>query len=549
MSSEMFGINPTNIKEIDEKIYGLRKREQEYYKHGMSGRDITTSAIDWLHLLGTKDSGGVFANEKQAFDFAEALSSIAKMNGLSQQEYETVRYQGMQILSKGYADILDVKPLLNSAPGFVRDLLQQTGMSRKEFLESGRTHSFTADKFINALMNVKDYYEVLADRASSRTAESQKEAADNIIGAASVWDEQYKKAKAESNTEVANAIIQAGITDHIKESWYKMWSDANDAQDGINQKVQFEKELTSTIWLFINDIYTAVVVIKNIFDIIADIVIFIGKEIYAVLRGAFDMIVNGFASLTAWIYRKVAEIPGFDKEQYLAMAEDMDPNSETNKKKRMYEAAAEKMADQIIKADLEGGREKLSKDFPELFNDETQVGENVRIERVPGQKEITVVYANADPNYMAFHWRPEDIGRGWKEIDPNGPGSAMASKRIIDDWSKARDVEIRTPIMESQFNEEKLARIVYTGLNANNEISKAADRTALIANLQKELEAGGISIDDDIAKKYKLLGSNSDAYEWQNIALSRPGQYYREFQEDLRQDADDIRSALAQREK
>lgn len=541
MSSEMFGINPTNIKEIDEKIYGLRGMEQEYYKHGMSGRDITNSAIDWIHLLGTKEIGGVFANEQQAFDFSAALSAIAKMNGLSDQEYETVRYQGMQILSKGYADILDVKPLLNSAPGFVRDLLQQTGMSRKEFLESGRTHAFTSDKFINALMNVKDYYEVLSDRASSRTAESQKEAADNIIGAAAVWDEMYNKVKAESNTAVANAVIQGGIADHIKESWYKMWSDTNDAQDGINQKVQFEKTLTYYIWLGINDIYTTWLVIKNLIDMVADTVIFIGKEIYAVWRGFFDMLLNGLSSVVGWFYRTIAGMPGFDKEKYLAMAEEVDPNSERNLKARAYDAASEKMADAIIKADLEGGREKLNNDFPELFSDKIKVGEDISYEIIP-QKEITVIEKSADP-YMTG-WSPEDMLRGYKMVEPGGPNSAMKSKRTVENWPE----KVVTPIYESQFNPDKLRRIVYTGLNANEEVSRAADRTALVENLKRELESGNIELSDDTIKKFGLLGGVQD-YSWQNIALSRPGQYLNEFKQDLEQDMDDIKNGLAQREK
>ena len=127
MSNEMFGIaNPRDIKAIDKDVYSYREYERQAYTRGLSGRDISTSAIEWLHLLGTKDNGGTFKNRQEAFDFSEALSAIAKMNGLSDSEYETVRYQGMQIMSKGYADILDIKPLLNSAPGFIRDLLQQT---------------------------------------------------------------------------------------------------------------------------------------------------------------------------------------------------------------------------------------------------------------------------------------------------------------------------------------------------------------------------------------------------------------------------------------
>lgn len=544
MSSEMFGVDPRNVEGIDKKIYGLRTMEQEYYKHGMAGRDITTSAIDWLHLLGTKDSGGVFKDEKQAFDFSAALSAISKMNGLSAQEYETVRYQGMQILSKGYADILDVKPLLNSAPGFVRDLLQQTGMSRKELLESGRTKSFTSDKFIDALMGVKDYYEVLSDRASSRTAAQQEEASKNIIGAAAVWDEQYNKAKAESNTMVTNAVIQGGLAGHIRESWYKMWSDTNDAQDGINQKVQFEKELTYGIWTFLNDAYTVFVVIKNIFDLIVDAVMFIGKEIYAVIRGAYDAIVNGLSSLVAFILRGVAKIPGVDSENLNLMANAYDPNSERNLKERAYQDAAERMADAIIKNDLAGGRERIAKELPEIFNEKYVSGEKVSYETVPGKLTVTTV-----PLDVAKNPSVNDAIRGYKIIEQNDPNytSGVKVERTIDDWTNTTKKEVRTPIYESKLNEDKLARIVYSGLNSDDKTSKAADRSAMIANIKKELESGGIKLNDDVVEKFGLRGDES-AYSWQNIALSRPGQYLKEFGEDVKQDIDDIDNVMKKRE-
>lgn len=544
MSSEMFGVDPRNVEGIDKKIYGLRNMEQEYYKHGMAGRDITTSAIDWLHLLGTKDSGGVFKDEKQAFDFSAALSAISKMNGLSNQEYETVRYQGMQILSKGYADILDIKPLLNSAPGFVRDLLQQTGMSRKELLESGRTKTFTSDKFIGALMNVKDYYEVLSDRASSRTTAQQEEASKNIIGAAAVWDEQYEKAKAESNTMVTNAVVQGELADHIKESWYKMWSDTNDAQDGIYKKVQFEKKVTYAIWLFINDVYTAMVAIKNIFDIIVDTVMFIGKEIYAVIRGAYDAIVNVLSSLVAFILRGVAKIPGVDSENLNIMANAYDPNSERNLKERAYNDAAERIADAIIKNDLKGGRERVASELPEIFNDERITGEKVSYETVPGKLTVTTVPWSAFKGSTA-----EDVRRGYVVIDDDDPTypAAIKEKRIIDDWTNTRKREIRTPIYESKLNEDRLKRIVYSGLNSDDKTSKAADRSSMISNIKRELESGGIKLNEDTAKKFGLRGSES-AYSWQNITFSRPGQYLAEFGEDVRQDVDDMKNVLAKRE-
>lgn len=366
MSSEMFGIDPRDVSAIDKKIYGLRAGEQAMYKHGLAGRDITTSAIDWLHLLGTKESGGVFKDEQQAFDFSKALSAIAKMNGLTDQEYETVRYQGMQILSKGYADILDVKPLLNSAPGFVRDLLAQTGMSRQQFLESGRTHEFTSDKFIEALMGVEKYYEVLSDRASSRTVESQDEAAKNIIGAAAVWDEMYTKAKAESNQRVTDAVIQGGIAEDIKKTWYQMWATSNDAQDGILNKVSLEKELTYRINLLVLDIYTLCVLIKNTFDMVFNVATTAVDAIGQTILTAFMGIGYVLNNILSGILNVAGEIPGLGKLK--EAGEYINPDSGVRRRERAGEDLSEKMVEQIYEDYNKHGAKFVESKYASILN-------------------------------------------------------------------------------------------------------------------------------------------------------------------------------------
>lgn len=351
MSSEMFGVEPTNVEEIDKKIYGLRSLEQQYYRKGMSGRDITTSAIDWLHLLGTKESGGVFKDEQQVFDFSAALSSIAKMNGLSDQEYETVRYQGMQILSKGYADILDVKPLLNSAPGFVRDLLQQTGMSRKEFLESGRTRAFTSDKFIGALMGVKDYYEVLSERMSSRTQESQKEAAENIIGAASVWDEMYNKNEAESNKIVANAIMQGSLADDINKSFYQMFTTTNDAEEGTLAKANLEKQITHEIWKMILYIYGGWVLIKNVVDFVIDGVMGAIGMIGAGFMNGIDLLTRGLMTAFGKLLYAIGELlpDSFGGNKLKEWGTALDYDDVVKKRERAEEDLIDKLTEDMYK--------------------------------------------------------------------------------------------------------------------------------------------------------------------------------------------------------
>lgn len=351
MSSEMFGVEPTNVEEIDKKIYGLRSLEQQYYRKGMSGRDITTSAIDWLHLLGTKESGGVFKDEQQVFDFSAALSAIAKMNGLSDQEYETVRYQGMQILSKGYADILDVKPLLNSAPGFVRDLLQQTGMSRQEFLESGRTRAFTSDKFIDALMGVKDYYEVLSERMSSRTQESQNEAAENIIGAASVWDEMYKKNEAESNKIVANAIMQGSLADDINKSFYQMFTTTNDAEEGTLAKANLEKQITHEIWKMIMYIYGGWVLIKNLVDFVIDGVIGVVGMMGAGFMNGIDLLTRGLMTAFGKLLYAIGDLlpDSFGGSKLKEWGTALDYDDVVKKRERAEEDLIDKLTEDMYK--------------------------------------------------------------------------------------------------------------------------------------------------------------------------------------------------------
>ena len=369
MSSEMFGVEPTNVKEIDKKIYGLRTLEQQYYRKGMAGRDITTSAIDWLHLLGTKESGGVFKDEQQVFDFSAALSAIAKMNGLSDQEYETVRYQGMQILSKGYADILDVKPLLNSAPGFVRDLLQQTGMSRQEFLESGRTRAFTSDKFIDALMGVKSYYEVLSERMSSRTQESQNEAAENIIGAASVWDEMYKKNEAESNKIVANAIMQGGLAEDINKSFYQMFTTTNDAEEGTLAKANLEKQITHEIWKMIMYIYGGWVLIKNVVDFVIDGVMWFMGSIGAGIVSILDLLTKGlttaFGKLLYAIGDLLPDSLGGSKLKEWGTA--LDANNEVERRKRAEEDLIDKLTEDMYKTYQKEGHKGVMEKYGYAF--------------------------------------------------------------------------------------------------------------------------------------------------------------------------------------
>ena len=319
--------------------------------------------------MGTKESGGVFTDEQQAFDFSPALSAIAKMNGLSDQEYETVRYQGMQILSKGYADILDVKPLLNSAPGFVRDLLQQTGMSRKEFLESGRTHAFTSDKFIDALMGVKSYYEVLSERMSSRTQESQNEAAENIIGAASVWDEMYKKNEAESNKIVANAIMQGGLAEDINKSFYQMFTTTNDAEEGTLAKANLEKQITHEIWKMIMYIYGGWVLIKNVVDFVIDGVMWFMGSIGAGIVSILDLLTRGLTTAFGKLLYAIGDLlpDSLGGSELKEWGTALDANNAVEKRSRAEEDLVDKLTEDMYKTYQKEGHKGVMEKYGYAF--------------------------------------------------------------------------------------------------------------------------------------------------------------------------------------
>lgn len=512
MSSEMFGVDPRNVEEIDRKIYGYRPIEQQYYKRGMSGRDIITSGIEWLHLLGTKDTGGTFANEQQAFDFSEALSSIAKMNGLGEREYETVRYQGMQILSKGYADILDIKPLLNSAPGFVRDLLAQTGMSRKELLESGRSRSFTADKFIGALMGVKDYYAILSERESSRTMEQQEEAAKNIIGAASVWDEHYKKAKVESNQMVTNAVTQSAIAEDIKKSWYQMWSFNNDAQDGINNKVKFEKWMTYQINGALREIYTTWLLIKNTFDMVLDGIGFVVGHIGAAILNIGDLITNAFKMALGSVLTDLGNKLHLD---YLKEAgEALDPNSKRNREARAKEELSDALVEQIY-ADQRKGQHYIDAKYSYLKDkfatEETVTGNKTfQIARTPSVMDLKLE-STKDLGY-------QNESRPW--------WGYSSARPMLDTLLYANDEDKRVGRLRDKSEMKKLVQDNYeqfvdaqgnfitatrlADLEAGMSLADAqVSMAGVTVNLADELGLSGRGTDD-----YTFAKSLSDRHKW-----------------------------------
>lgn len=547
MSSEMFNVNPEDIESIDKKIYAMREQEQQMYLHGLPGRDITTSAIDWLHLMGTKSSGGVFKDEKEAFEFSKSIAAIAKMNDLSPQEYETVRYQGMQIMSKGYADILDIKPLLNSAPGFVRDLLQQTGMTRKDLLESSRSRGFTADMFKQALLNVGDYYETLADRATSRTIESQQESAENIVGRAAIYDELYEKEKAKSNMIVANATIEASIAERIKESWYKMWSDSNDAQDGIVKKVEFEKKLTGMILKGLNGIVLGVTVVKNIFDMVFNTVRMIGEEIIAVLNLVPSMLEGAFGSLTAWLFREVATLPGTDRKYWEGLAEDIDPNSKKKLSDAYLSSRAKEINEYISKLDPNTDMKGLA---------DALISMGIGEEKIVGYEDKTII-----PKQLEQRVWDENLlggGRGgWREALPGE--NSLKRQQVWVEHPELAYTE-RVPIKQTVLPQEFYDKFFFGGGNANAETNRIADESyrynVLLENphLWAQLK-DGIWQDKEAFKDLEgqtrslsaVLGgvakSGSD-YTWSARIISSFTDPVAKWMKSMSQDADDIKTGV-----
>lgn len=150
-------------------------------KNAMRGLDTVESGIRLAHLVGVGEGGG-FKTDDEAMNFTRGLIAAAQVNGMTDAELHTLQYQGSQIASKGYAELLDIKPLMNSAPGIINDLIKFTGMSREELLKSGKTRELTWEKFKSMFVTNRAYYETLASRRDSQTIGSQFQAAKQAFG-------------------------------------------------------------------------------------------------------------------------------------------------------------------------------------------------------------------------------------------------------------------------------------------------------------------------------------------------------------------------------
>lgn len=185
VSHDMFANN--TILPFDEKAkhdyvnanYGLAHYLTN--KYAMRGLDTVESGIRLAHLVGVGEGGG-FKTDDEAMNFTRGLIAAAQVNGMTDAELQTLQYQGSQIASKGYAELLDIKPLMNSAPGIINDLIKFTGMSREELLKSGKTKALTWEKFKEMFVTNRSYYETLASRRDSQTINGQFQAAKQAFG-------------------------------------------------------------------------------------------------------------------------------------------------------------------------------------------------------------------------------------------------------------------------------------------------------------------------------------------------------------------------------
>lgn len=270
VSSEMFGVNARDIQGIDNQIYGLRNKEVQMTSQGLDGRGVVKSMIEWKHLLGTEVGGikgAAFKDDDEVYKFARGMAAITNMNGMSEMEQQSMNYQTTQIMSKGYADMQDIKPLLNSAPGFMNILKRQNNISSSEVLDMSSSRTFTADMIKNAVLELNATMSVNAASASSRTSEQQDMAAQQVLGTAAIYDEMYEKSLAESNMKVRMAEHEAGIMKQIKGGFYAIFSKTNDGVDGAENFARIVADIKVGFESVLNTIVAATRMLWNLLEI------------------------------------------------------------------------------------------------------------------------------------------------------------------------------------------------------------------------------------------------------------------------------------------
>lgn len=297
MSGRQFGIDPNNEKQKSDFMKKAYKDMRDMFHNGMNGEKVVNDAIAMVHQFGTKqnDPNGFFRDYEDALNISKSINAFAQMGGVGQQELDSFTYQLGQVFSKGYAELQDVRPMLNSSPSMMAKFKEYYGLSSADMLDMASNKSLTADMFRKFLEDYQRQYELFMKDENHQTFATQeangKSQLDAVLGdPGGSWFKLMEELK---NNKIVTVWYE-GLSDILKIITDFFASDPKGKADGILYA-------TAVALSVIGGIVSFILIIIEMIKIVAKLVIVFWGGMASLIELLFKLFLNGILGVIAFV--------------------------------------------------------------------------------------------------------------------------------------------------------------------------------------------------------------------------------------------------------
>lgn len=198
INPELYGIGQNDKAGRHKFMSDRYAKSREDSMNGLNGQKIMDNAALSAQQLGIKSKAnpdGFWNSMDEVESYSRSFNAAIQTTGANDQEVKTAELQFMQIMSKGYADATDLKPLMQSAPTMMAALAKEMGLTNKGVMNSGRDKTMTGEMIRDAFLRMEKRNLEVAKAESMQSASGQQEYGDSYIKASlQSWTDAFDAA-------------------------------------------------------------------------------------------------------------------------------------------------------------------------------------------------------------------------------------------------------------------------------------------------------------------------------------------------------------------
>lgn len=269
INPELYGIGQNDKAGRHKFMSDRYAKSREDSMNALNGQKIMDNAALSAQQLGIKSKAnpdGFWNSMDEVESYSRSFNAAIQTTGANDQEVKTAELQFMQIMSKGYADATDLKPLMQSAPTMMAALAKEMGLTNKGVMNSGRDKTMTGEMIRDAFLRMENHNLEVAKAESMQSASGQQEYGDSYIKASlQSWTDAFDAAFVDNEVIFVFLKMLGDFLRILGEDLFGTTGDMDGLSDALGWLMWGIDVVVRTISIIIS---TIIAVVKTAVDVI-----------------------------------------------------------------------------------------------------------------------------------------------------------------------------------------------------------------------------------------------------------------------------------------